>query len=41
MNLFFLIINNNKKNLNLRKYFITNYNYFSKKNKKIILDNYN
>ena len=41
MNLFFLIKNNKEKNLDLKKYFISNFNYFSKSNKKIILDNYN
>ena len=38
MNLFFLTKNNKEKNLDLKKYFILNYNYFSEK--KIILDNY-
>ena len=41
MNLFFLTKNNNEKNLDLKKYFISNFNYFSEKNKKIILENYN
>ena len=41
MNLFFLTKNNNEKNLDLKKYFISNFNYFSEKNKKIILKNYN
>ena len=40
MNLFFLTKNNKGKNLDLKKYFILNYDYFSEKNKKIILDNY-
>ena len=40
MNLFFLTKNNKEKNLDLKKYFILNYDYFSEKNKKIILDNY-
>ena len=40
MNLFFLTKNNKEKNLDLKKYFILNYNFFSEKNKKIILDNY-
>ena len=40
INLFFLTQNNEIKNLDLKKYFILNYNYFSEKNKKIILDNY-
>ena len=41
MNLFFLTKNNKEKNLDLKKYFITNFNYFSELNKKIILENYN
>ena len=41
INLFFLTKNNKKKNLDLKKYFIVNYDYFSEKNKKIIIDNYN
>ena len=41
MNLFVLTKNNKEKNLDLKKYFILNYNYFSEKNKKIIIDNYN
>ena len=40
MNLFFLTKNNKEKNLDLKKYFILNYDYFSEQNKKIILDNY-
>ena len=40
INLFFLTKNNQSKNLDLKKYFISNYNLFSKKSKKIILDNY-
>ena len=40
INLFFLTKNNKEKNLDLKKYFILNYDYFSEKNKKIILDNY-
>ena len=32
--------NNQSKNLDLKKYFISNYSLFSEKNKKIILDNY-
>ena len=40
INLFFLTKNNKPKNLDLKKYFISNYNYFSENNKKIILDNY-
>ena len=41
MNLFFLTKNNKEKNLDLKKYFISNYNYFSEANKKVILENYN
>ena len=41
INLFFLTKNNKEKNLDLKKYFIVNYNYFSEKNKKIVIDNYN
>ena len=41
MNLFFLTKNNNEKNLDLKKYFILNYDLFSKMSKKIILENYN
>ncbi len=40
INLFFLTKNNQTKNLDLKKYFISNYNLFSENNKKIILDNY-
>ena len=40
INLFFLTKNNQSKNLDLKKYFISNYNLFSEKNKKIILDHY-
>ena len=40
INLFFLTKNNKAKNLDLKKYFISNYNYFSENNKKIILNNY-
>ena len=40
INLFFLTKNNQSKNLDLKKYFISNYNLFSEKSKKIILDNY-
>ena len=38
--LFLLTKNNQSKNLDLKKYFISNYSLFSEKNKKIILDNY-
>ncbi len=41
INLFLLTKNNKEKNLDLKKYFISNFNYFSKKTKKIILENYN
>ena len=40
INLFYLTKNNKDKNLDLKKYFILNYDYFSEKNKKIIIDNY-
>ena len=40
INLFFLTKNNERKNFELKKYFILNYDYFSEKNKKIIIDNY-
>ena len=40
INLFFLTKNNQSKNLDLKKYFVSNYNLFSEKSKKIILDNY-
>ena len=40
INLFFLTKNNKAKNLDLKKYFVLNYNYFSENNKKIILNNY-
>ena len=40
INSFLLTKNNQLKNLDLKKYFISNYNLFSEKNKKIILDNY-
>ena len=39
--LFFLTKNNKEKNLDLKKYFISNYDLFSKMSKKIILENYN
>jgi hypothetical protein len=41
MNLFILTKNNKQKNLDLKKYFVGNYNYFSEENKKKILENYN
>tara|TARA_B100000900_G_scaffold401836_1_gene406956 strand:+ start:436 stop:597 length:162 start_codon:yes stop_codon:yes gene_type:complete len=40
INLYILTKNNKKKKLDLKKYFLKNYNYFSSNNKKIILDNY-
>ena len=40
INLLFLTKNNKAKNLDLKKYFVSNFNYFSENNKKIILDNY-
>ena len=40
INLYFLTKNNEPKNFELKKYFILNYDYFSEKNKKIIIDNY-
>jgi len=40
INIFFLTKNNKTKNLDLKKYFVSNYNYFSDNNIKIILDNY-
>ena len=40
INLYFLTKNNQSKNLDLKKYFISNYKFFSEKSKKIILDNY-
>ena len=40
INLFFLSKNNQSKNFDLKKYFVSNFKYFTEKNKKIILDNY-
>ena len=40
INLFFLTKNNSSRNLELKKYFILNYDYFSEKSKKVILNNY-
>ncbi len=40
IHLFLLSKNNQSKNLDLKKYFVSNYNLFSEKSKKIILDNY-
>jgi len=39
--LFQITKNNKQKNLDLKKYFVVNYNYFSEENKKKILENYN
>ena len=39
VNLFFLTKNNKEKNLDLKRYFISNFNYFSDPTKKIILEN--
>jgi len=41
INLFFLTKNNQTKNFELKRYFVLNFNYFSEKNKKNIIDNYN
>ena len=41
INLFFLTKNNKEKNLDLKKYFISNFDLFSKINQKIIMENYN
>ena len=40
INIFLLTKNNEAKNFELKKYFIFNYNYFTEKNKKIVMDNY-
>ena len=40
INVFILTKNNEAKNFKLKKYFIFNYDYFTEKNKKIIMDNY-
>ena len=40
INLFYLTKNNADRNLELKKYFILNFEYFSEKTKIIILDNY-
>ena len=40
INIFLLTKNNEAKNFDLKKYFIFNYNYFTEKNKKIVMDNY-
>ena len=41
INLYFLTKNNKEKSLDLKKYFILNFDFFSKKNKNIIKKNYN
>ena len=41
INLFFLTKNNQSKNLDLKKYFISNFNLFSIDNRQKILKNYN
>jgi len=41
INTFLLSKNNKTKNFELKKYFIFNYNYFSEKSKKEIIENYN
>ena len=40
INIFLLTKKNEAKNFELKKYFIFNYDYFTEKNKKIIMDNY-
>ena len=40
LNLLFLSKNNKNKQLDVKKYFISNYNYFSEENKDIILENF-
>ena len=40
INIFLLTKNNQAKNFELKKYFIFNYDYFTEKNKKIVMDNY-
>jgi len=41
LNLFLLTKNSKNKQLDLKKYFISNFNFFSEKNKKFILKNIN
>ena len=41
INLYFLTKNNKEKSLDLKKYFILNFDLFSKKNINIIIKNYN
>ncbi len=40
INLFFLTKNNKVKNLDLKKYFVSNFRFFSEDSKKLILKNY-
>ena len=40
INLFFLTKNNEVKNLDLKKYFVSNFKFFSEDSKKLILKNY-
>ena len=40
LNLFLLTKNNEAKNFELKKYFIFNFDYYTEKNKKIVMDNY-
>ena len=40
INIFLLTKNNEAKNFELKKYFTFNYDYFTEKNKNIIMDNY-
>ena len=40
INLFFLTKNNKTKNLDLKKFFVSNFNFFSEKSKQLILKNY-
>ena len=40
-NTFLLTKNNKRKNFELKKYFIFNYNSFGEKTKKVIIENYN
>ena len=41
LNLFFLTKNNKSKQLDLKKYFVSNYKFFSEKSKNVILKNFN
>ena len=40
INLYFLTKNNKVKNLDLKKYFVSNFRFFSEDSKKLILKNY-